>query len=303
MIRAEEFKFDEFRQQTSRWSNRAITPLRFDSRDDMAKEVVLLHPGWGKRPEMLKFIMDALARRGKMPIGLDTRNGYADSQATGVGLLHQRYRVGSKNKYFPDSSQWQNRYSLRRPTAVLALVEALEIRYDTEIRSASLFGHSEGGRVMSLVASAPHSKLHTSKLVVANSVGAGHTQGAKGQLKSSLRKNELFFASGFDLLTEAIPSVIESASYAVTHPRRWSREKQVIETYDIWDTLDELVLDTGIDTTVMHATHDMVISFESAELAARGRPHITFIPTEGGHSNIYTPSMAWAIADQFSQAA
>jgi len=278
--------------QTSRWSNRAISPLDFRSTSDMAREIVLLHPGWGKRPEMLRFIMGALVERGRMPIALDTRFGYANTQSTGSGLLGQKYHVGSDNPYYPYATPRDNRYRLRRPTAVLALAEALGIE------SASLFGQSEGGRVMATVAIAPK-RLHIPKLVVANAVGTGITMGVSGQVKSSFDNNELFDGKNFDLLKEAIPSALESTAYAVSHPRRWLREKSVIENSDIWPTLDEVALFQDIDTVVMHAKGDRAISFAESELQARIRPHLTFIPTEGGHSNIYTREQAELIANQF----
>ncbi len=281
--------------QTSRWSNRAISPLDFNSKTDMSREIVLLHPGWGKRPEILRFIMDALVERDKMPISLDTRFGYANTQATGTGLLGHRYRVGSANPYYPNASAWSNRYRLRRPTAVLAIAEELNIE------SASLFGHSEGGRIMAMAATVQG--LHIPKLVIANSVGTGDTQGVRGQIKSNFDNNELFDGESFGLLTEAIPSSLESTAYAVSHPRRWVREKTVIENADIWTTLDEVALIHGIDTTVMHARGDRAISFAEAESRASIRPHLAFVPTEGGHSNVYTQEQANLIAEQFCLAA
>lgn len=295
-------EFHEFRMQTSRWSNRAISPLDFESKSDMSREIVFLHPGWGKKPEMLKFIMNKLVDAGRMPIALDTRFGYANIQAQGKGLLGQKYRVGSENIHFPQASEWDNRYRLRRPTAVLALIDGIEKKYHTEILSASLFGHSEGGRVMTTVAIASQ-RLRISKLVIANSVGTGDTQGVSGQIKSNFDSNELFDGESFGLLTEAIPSALESTAYAVSHLRRWLREKDVIENANIWADLDEAALVHGVDTTVMHARGDRAISFAEAEARAAARAHITFIPTEGGHSNVYTQDQATLIADQFCRAA
>lgn len=292
-------QFDEFKMRTSRWSNRAITSLRFDSNDDMAKPIVILHPGWGKRPEMLRPIMRALAERGQMPIGLDTRFGYADTHASGKGILDQAYRVGTNNPYFPGATELQNRYELRRATGVLGLIIGIEERFDTEIPSASLFGHSEGGRVMAHVATAPNSNIKIPKLVVANSVGTGKTQGVLGQLASNFNGNELFQGDSFGLLTEAIPSALESTAYALTHIRRWLREKKIIETANIWDVLDEASIGDGVDVRVMHAVDDRVISFWPAQRSAEARPHIDFLATEGGHSNIYNPEIAEIIADQF----
>lgn len=285
-------EFHEFSMETSRWSNRAISPLDFKSKSDMAREIVFLHPGWYKHPEMLRHIMHALNYRGKMPIALDTRFGYANSQATGSGLLGQKYRIGSENPYYPDATSWDNRYRLRRPTAVLAIAEALDIE------SASLFGHSEGGRIMATVAVAPK-RFHIPKLVIANAVGTGDTQGISGQIKSNFDSNELFDGESFGLLTEAVPSAFWSTVFAVTHLRRWNREKSVIERADIWPTLDEAVLQNGVKTAVLHATGDHVISFADAEVRARKRPHVNFIQTEGGHSNVYTLEQAQFIADQF----
>lgn len=287
--------FNKFSIDTSRWSNKAITPLNFKSHADMSKEIVLLHPGWGKNPKILRRIMNALVVREKMPITLDTRFGYANSQATGTGLLGQKYLVTSENPYYKHATAWDNRYRLRRPTGVLALAEALGIE------SASLFGHSEGGRIMATVAVADK-RIHIPRLVIANAVGTGNTQGASGQIKSNFDNNELFNGDNFNLFTEAIPSSMGSASYASLRLRRWSREKLVIENEDIWPTLDEVALIHGIGTTVLHAREDRVISFTDAESRASTRPHLTFIATEGGHSNVYTWEQAQLIANQFCQA-
>ena len=76
-------------------------------------------------------------------------------------------------------------------------------------------------------------KFFVPNLVVANAVGAGRVQGVKSQITSNMHGNELFSGESFTLLGEAIPSALESTAYAVTHPRRWWREKKVIQQANI----------------------------------------------------------------------
>ena len=273
--------------------NRAISPLRFDSEKDMAKDIVLLHAGWGKRPEMLRFILEALAEREFMPIAVDTRFGYANQQRRGSSLIGQRYKVGSENPFFHHASAWDNRYRLRRPTGVLAIAEALGIY------QASLFGHSEGARIMAEVALS--GKLQVPKFVAVNGVGIGCVQPIGSQLRSNVSANELFSGESFGLMREAVPSAVKSGIYAASHLRRWWRERDVIMRENLWPKLDEIALANGTAVTVMHAMGDMALGYEFAALSAQNRPHINFIPTEGGHSNVYTPEMTALIAGQIDK--
>lgn len=91
-----------------RWANRAVSPLDFKSKDDRAKPSVIVHPGWGKKPEMFTKLLRALAEAGMMPIGVDTRFGYSDRrQNTGYHLgasatkfFGQSFTTSTTNPFF-----------------------------------------------------------------------------------------------------------------------------------------------------------------------------------------------------------
>jgi pimeloyl-ACP methyl ester carboxylesterase len=277
----------EFVQNTDRWSNRAISPLDFHSKVNMAKPIVIKHPGWGKSPEMHAKLLMELAEAGFMPIGVDTRFGYSNrSEALGyrlgsnvTNILGQSWSTGKENPFFKAATEEDNRYRLRRPTGLLSLCQTLNIE------SASLVGHSEGGRIISTVA-AESSALHIPKLVLVNSAGAGDSShGLTRMFRSNTQTN--YVMNGTVDLKEGVMSALESGRYAVTHARRFIREKEVIQQTDIWRALDQAALN-GIDITVMHARDDQLIEYEDAAFhAASRRDYVNFTPTEGGHSNVY----------------
>ncbi len=281
---------------TDRWANRAISPLDFKSEVDQTKPAVVVHPGWGKRPEMLTKLLFALAERGAMPIGVDTRFGYADrGQSHGynlgsrsVQLFKQSYQASNVNPFFKPQSTWENRYRLRRPTGLIALCLGLGFE------DATLFGHSEGGRVVTTVV-AESDVLIVPRLVVANAVGTGDSsKGTRRMLRNNTQNN--YVLDGTVDMTQGVLSAIESAAYAATHPRRFHREYEVIKQANIWPMLDA-VAKRGTDVSVLHAKNDPLIEFASSSEAAASLPAINFIPTEGTHSNVYTNTLTEQIAD------
>ncbi len=134
---------------TDRWSVRAISPIDIrDGVDDSMGHPVVIHPGWGKAPERHTELMLDLTEAGYLPIGVDTRYGYSNRQlqpATRFRVLTQPYSVGIDNPYFENSDSAANRWQYRRPTSLLHMCERLNIV------ERSYIGHSEGGRVVSLL--------------------------------------------------------------------------------------------------------------------------------------------------------
>ncbi len=98
-------------------------------------------------------------------------------------------------------------------------------------------------------------------------------------------------------IPEAIASAIGSAAYALTHLRRTLGEKRAIQQADTWVETDKLE-NTDIDVTVLHALDDKLISFNDSANAAEQRQWVDFVPTIGGHSNVYEA----AVHDQILRA-
>jgi pimeloyl-ACP methyl ester carboxylesterase len=279
----------ESRHVVDRWSNRAISTIPFDSHSVNELPTVVIHPGWGKKPEMLMRLMRQLTERGIRPVGVDTRFGYADrSNSTGftngrdIGrLLTQPYRTSTENPYFNEQSRRANRLRLRRPTGLAALLLALNIG------EASFVGHSDGGRITTTLLAESNLDINVPRLVVVNSVGVANNNGVKGMTRSNTSSNELFH--GAVEKRDALESAVVSTTYGMTHPRRFLSEKRMIDEagVDLWENLS-LVAKNGADVTVLHARGDQVLDFASAAAHAPSYPGITFIPTVGGHSNIYT---------------
>ena len=221
-----------------------------------------------------------------MPIGVDTRFGYSNKPeqlrnltATSVtAVIRQSFYAGTENPYFAVKSANDNRYRLRRPTGLAALCE------DLEVEQASLFGHSEGGRVTATLA-AESDVLHAPRLVVANAVGTGAVRHTLFGPLSNLVNNEAF--AGEVDLPDAVVSAAGSTMYALTHARRWWRKRNVITDTNLWPLLDEATA-KGTAVTVMHALGDMSIDYTSSAAEAAHHPNIAFIATEGSHSNVYT---------------
>lgn len=92
-------------------------------------------------------------------------------------------------------------------------------------------------------------------------------------------------AAGDTGIVETASSAIGSVAYAITHPRRTVAEKHVIQKADTWDVIDNL--ESDVDIAVFHAINDELISFDDCKQSAEQRPNVLFVPTAGGHSNIY----------------
>ncbi len=279
---------------TDRWSIRAVSP--FDIRDglDTSLHPVLVHPGWGKAPEVHTGLLEDLQTAGFLPIGVDTRYGYSDQQIQIQGenpvsrLLGQRYATGITNPYFDVESQAQNRWELRRPTSLLYLCDYFGIG------ERSYVGHSEGGRIVSLAALAA-AEL-TRRVVLVNAAGTGDSSNGYARLLHS-NKNAIqsLFIERQDI-PRAFWSTLGSIVYATLHPRRTLQEKRVIQTADLWEVIDQLH-EYGVPTSVLHAMQDELISFEDSQRGASLRPWVDFRATEGDHRNLREPAIRKRIVD------
>ncbi len=261
---------------TDRWPNRAVSPFPFDTPPDNMP-VAIVHPGWGKRPEMHTALINELASIGFRAIGLDTRYGYADrSENTQRRIPYAR--VGTTNPFFDIEATEQNRYFYRRPTGLL------QACVDLDIDSCVYIGHSEGVRIGLTAALADRQPVQFHQMILVNGVGTGDTSGPQGMLRANahaIRTRHQSEAS----TSEALRSFRDSAIHFATHPRRTKREADVIQGYDAWADIERLDPDTN--TTVMNARDDHLINFQVAEAASREHTNVTFIPTDGSHSNIY----------------
>ena len=134
-----------------RWSVLAYSPRSLEHIDTPDKRVIV-HAGWSKSPKRLAALMVRLADAGTFPIGIDTRWAYAnqggvtDRPRIDHFLAAKSFSVGNTNRYAGTVGTEANRYSWRRPTAALAVAEALELE------TATFVGHSEAGRIGTLAA-------------------------------------------------------------------------------------------------------------------------------------------------------
>lgn len=87
-------------------------------------------------------------------------------------------------------------------------------------------------------------------------------------------------------MQKATLSALGSSAYALTHLRRTNEERREIQKTDTWKLLDRLE-STPVDVTVVPARNDEMISFSDCASRASTRAWINFMPTEGGHSNVY----------------
>ncbi len=282
---------------TDRWHIRAVSPV--DIRDERIRDsyslAVIIHPGWAKSPERHRLLLKELLSIGVLPIGVDTRYGYADRAQRHTGnrrftrLLSQSYRVGVSNPYFQVKTSAHNRWLLRRPTALLHLCETLKLGPRIYI------GHSEGARIVSLAASA--SIDHTKGLIIVNGAGTGDSSnGVRRMVRSNLHgvlglgRNE---SSAVDVILSAAGSVF----YTITHARRTWHEKKVIQAADTWKLLNELA-DLKVPISVFHAKSDELISYLDSKENAHGDDRIGFYSTQGNHSNIFDAGVREQIVRQ-----
>lgn len=267
---------------TDRWSARAVSPIDITHGiDDGHGEVVIFHPGWAKSPERHAELLIKLANSDFLPIGVDTRYAYADRQHIRGNLLTQPMIVGKSNPYFKEAGITGNRWQYRRPTVLLEICRRLGIK------ERSYVGHSDGGRVSALAAAA--SRESTRKLIVVNGGGMGNSsKGVQRIAKSNINRAKELLANDTNI-AENTASALGSVAYTLTHPRRFLAEKRVLQAADTWEVIGK-VRDT-IDVTVLHAMDDELISFEDCRRISAAHPEVNFVPTPGGHSNIYESSV------------
>ena len=287
--------------EADRWFLGAYSPNNFEELPD-AESVAVIHPGWARHPKHYSSLMQALANQDIFPITVDTRYGYANQQEItqrGSSSLWQKlhsqsYKVGIHNPYFSGTTEKDNRGSLRKPTATLAICEALGIE------KFSMLGHSDGGRTATVVAqTAPE---HVQSLTLINAVGTGKTHTIRSYLAS--RGLRQIAQERLGLLNEGISTHdlvmggLSSALYAVRHPRRIISEHATIRLADTWPVLGQLT--EQIPVNVLQAKDDALINFTDASEKAGEYPDINFIPTEGGHGNIYHGRIQQIIAGLIS---
>ncbi len=266
-----------------RWSARVVSPLDLSDGVDSAihGHPVIVHPGWGKDPQRHKDLLVDLADAGFCAIGIDTRYAYADRTLAPGQRCHKPI-VGVANPYFDDADRSSNRWKYRRPTVTLEVCRRLGIG----IRS--YVGHSEGGRISSLSAAAMPEL--TRSLVLVNAAGTGNSRGGTARLLRSNANRVSAFAQGENGVLSAAGSAVGSVVYASTHIRRTLAEKQVIQSTNTWNIIDRLQpSDTRV--SVLHAKNDELIAFVDSQGSAADRPWVTFMPTEGDHSNVYQASV------------
>lgn len=272
-------KLCEVVMPTDRWSARVISPFDVSNgvEADRYGRVVVVHPGWAKAPERHIKLLLRLADQGFMPIGVDTRYAYSDRREPRRGRASQHMFVGDTNPYF-DCTIHDNRWRLRRPTVLLDICERLGIG------RRSYVGHSDGGRIAALATAAQPDQ--TEALVIVNGGGTGNSSsGGRRLAKSNLTRARELLQNPIDGRT-ATMSALGSTAYMLTHPRRTWAEKRTLQQTDTWEEIDK-VEGMGVDVSVLHAKDDELISFEDCRDRASTREWVEFIPTVGGHSNVY----------------
>lgn len=282
-------KLNEIILPADRWSIKVVSPvdLSHGVNIDRYGEPVVLHPGWAKSPRRYAGLLILLANNGFLPLGVDTRYAYCDRAQPQPKQWRQPRVVGNRNRYFAITTRPDNQYAYRRPTVLLDACEKLELG------RRSYIGHSDGGRITALAATA--SPETTRKLVIVNGAGLGDSSNGLARLSRSNFTRLKRVVSGEEDVAEYIAGGIESVIYSTTHPRRTLAEKHVIQHTNTWQTLDEL-RNTAVDVSVLHARGDELISFDNCLAGARQRPWINFTPTDGTHSSIYTPEVHELVA-------
>jgi pimeloyl-ACP methyl ester carboxylesterase len=276
---------------TDRWPNRAISPQPFDV-DHGNRKVVVVQPGWGKGPETHARLLLDLTDAGYRAIGLDNRYGYMDQTLGPKARWLQRMKVGDTNPFFDVTDSTQNRYFYRRPTALL------QACINLGLQSVKYVGHSEGGRIGLVAATAEESPVSFEQLIIVNGVGTGRAGGVGGMIRANL--STISSSSESDLSFPELSRAAGSSSlHFVSHTRRTLRESQVIKSYDAWLHLTQVSQNIGV--TVMNARDDPLINFEDAKASSRKSPEVSFIPTEGGHSNIYGPVVRALIVTELTR--
>lgn len=282
----------EVKFNVDRWHVRAVSPLDISNGVAVHAErhPVLIHPGWAKAPERHIELMLDLEQAGFLPIGVDTRYGYADqytqvtpaSESLYKRLRKQSYAVGITNPYFDVDNQEQNRWEYRKPTSLLYLCERLGVV------ERSYVGHSDGARIVALAALGSFDQTRT--VVVVNGAGTGDSSHGYSRMARANGNTIKRLVTERTEVPRMLKSALGSTAYALTHLRRTLKEKEVIERTDLWPLLDRLAA-LGILVWVLHASHDELISFMDSAAQAADRPFIGFSPTTGGHDNVYSPAV------------
>lgn len=279
---------------TDRWSVKAVSPVDIRDGIDSSTQPVIIHPGWGKGPEGHTELMDELAKDGFLPIAVDTRYGYADRQDQVQNgslslrrVLTQPYRTGTTNPYFPIESRADNRWEYRRPTSLLYLCEQLGIKDRTYV------GHSFGGLIVTLATlGAPEL---TDQVIIVNGAGSGDSSKGLSRLRdTAIDRLKTVLSEGVGM-AKAPYNGLDSITYSLTHLRRTLKEKEVIQSSDLWSLIDQ-VEPFAIPVSVFHAKKDRLISFKDSARAAEKRPWVDFQATEGDHSNVYGRAVRRLIA-------
>lgn len=276
-----------------RWPVTAYSPRSFAEMDGSDHRVIV-HPGWAKSPKRLGGLLVNLAEAGMFPIGVDTRWTYAnqrplrrasDIRSLGSILLSQSFKVGVENRIFGTVGEVMNDFALRRATSLLSLCEAFGLQ-----RNVSLVGHSEGARIG--VRAATQQPEMFSKIVIVN--GAGLAQ-ADNPEKSLAQNGARYIADSLHsraLFKQAALLAMDGIVYNATHPRRTLGERSVILSTELWPQLAGLQERAPwIDVSVFHASDDVLVPFDFSQEQAHQYPDIAFVPTEGGHHNIYSPDI------------
>lgn len=244
---------------------------------------VIVHPGWGKDPKRHARLLVKLADAGFFPIGIDTRYAYSDRSEPWQVPCIQPLIASKDNPYFRVSSRIDNRFTYRRPTAVLDMCVRLGID------KRAYVGHSDGGRIVSLAAKA--SPEQVAGLVLVNAAGTGDSSnGLRRLLVSNTGEAQGIFRGDNDEILRSALSACSSVAYGALHLRRTLGEKRMIQGTNLWDTIDVLG-EEGVPTSILHARNDALISYKDSYDAALQRPWLNFVSTEGGHGNVYHASV------------
>lgn len=239
---------------------RAVSPLNLDGGLDASQKdrVLIVHPGWGKAPEKHAALLHQAVEQGYVPIGVDTR----------------RAKCGMLGDKLIDI----NTLEARRSAALIGLCDVLEVGRRTYV------GHSEGGRIAALAAELDVAPVD--RLLIVNSTGTAQVAGMGRLVQSVLDNFRQRFDHGEKGWTTSLHSSMGSFMHFAGNLKRSLAEKAIIQDADIWGVLGSLA-SKGVDVTVMHAIDDVLISFRESYMRSVEHENVDFVPTIGGHSNVY----------------
>lgn len=239
---------------------RAVSTLDLNGGLDNSQRdrVLIVHPGWGKAPEKHAALLHEAAAQGYVPIGVDTRRAQCSTP-------------GGKTM---DISALE----ARRSAALVGLCDVLEVGRRTYV------GHSEGGRIATLAAQLDVAPVD--RLLIVNSTGTAQVAGMGRLVRSALDNFHQRCDHGEKGWTTSLHSSMGSFMHFAGNLRRSLAEKAIIQNADIWGVLGGLA-SKGVDVTVMHAIDDVLISFRESYGRSVEHENVDFVPTTGGHSNVY----------------